>query len=92
MITLTHRRDVEVREALAAARLREALLQIGQITESKLSGFDHHREHAVGDLARAAHAGRADRRRVDRHVSRPCRMLFSGLPRPVVPGPVAGMS
>src|SRR5271157_934098 len=55
----------KVCEALAAAGLRESLLQVGQVRDVELLGIDHHREHAVGDLRRAAQSRRADRRCVD---------------------------
>ena len=48
--------DGEVREALAAACGREALFEIRQIRDVELLGVQHHREHAVGDLGRAAQA------------------------------------
>jgi hypothetical protein len=79
---------VEIRERLAAARLREALV------ERPLQQVEALRVHpdgdqAVGDFGAALDAGRADRRRVDLHVLAAVqdalqRLAEAGGPRPRV--------
>ena len=90
--TGTKGETLETGEALAAARRREAVLQRA-LEQVEALGVHEDGEEPVGDLGRGAHPRPGVNAPVK--IFSPgfaCRMLLSGRPSPVVPGPVAGMA